>query len=74
MTPASGFLHQLQIAGGTEFAAEIAGIAGVNVDYIRGPQGKCAFQLHPVMDINSGNLLCFHSFGSFRNNAVLYPQ
>ena len=60
VTPAFGFLHQLQIAGGAEFTAEIAGIAGVNVDHIGCPQRQRIFQFHPVVDVNSGDVFCFH--------------
>jgi hypothetical protein len=65
MTTASGFLHQFQIAGGTEFTPEVAGIAGIDVDHIRRPQGQSVFQFHPVVDINSGDLFGFHGVSSF---------
>jgi hypothetical protein len=60
MSPASGFLHEFQVSGGTEFAAEIAGITGVNVNYIGCPQGQCVFQFQPVVNVNAGNLFGFH--------------
>jgi hypothetical protein len=60
MAPAFGFLHQLQIPRGTELAAEVAGIARVDVDHIRCPQGQGILQFDPVVDVDPGDLLRFH--------------
>ena len=63
---APGFFHQLRIAGGAELAAEVAGVAGINVDDVGGSQRQGVFQFQPVMDINAGNLSCFHITDTFR--------
>jgi hypothetical protein len=61
VSPAFGFLHQFHVAGGAEFAPEIAGVAGINVDHIRCPQGQRIFQFHPIVYVNAGDLLGFHN-------------
>ena len=43
VAPAPGLFHQLRIAGRTEFAAEIAGVAGIDVDHIGRPQRQGIF-------------------------------
>jgi hypothetical protein len=66
VTAASGFLHQFHIAGRAELAPEIAGVTGINVDHIGCPQRQCVFQFHPVVNVNTGNLFCFHGLPQFR--------
>ena len=71
MSPALGFLHQFQIPGGAEFTAEIAGIAGVDVDHIGGSQGQGIFQFDAIIDVDSGNGFGFHGTSPL---AIILPQ
>ena len=55
-----GRIIEAQIAGGTEFAPEIAGVAGIDVDDIGRTQRQGVFQLDPVVQVDPGNGFCIH--------------
>jgi len=58
--PSPCLLHQFQIAGRVEFAVEVAGVSGIDIDHVWRAQGQRVFQFNPVVDVDSGYMLGFH--------------